>query len=187
MGWRERDWAKLTDAERRAIYGGGSSTSPGSFEHRFGSSSAGSRRLRGISLRAGAASAVLASAALFAAGQLPKDHPLLPALHVKLPTIRAHASSEPVRHRSRRFVRLQGPRIVPSGSVITSRGTLDPPISGAVLVQGRWRPHEWKTLGGAYVKNGSWTVRYRLVRRGTVHIRMSLPDGSFAIATIRVV
>jgi hypothetical protein len=82
---------------------------------------------------------------------------------------------------------VRGPRIVRVGALMTSSGVLDPSVSGPLLVQARWKPHAWKTLGGTYVKEGAYRVTYRLKRRGIAHVRISLPDGAFAITTIRVV
>ncbi len=182
MGWQDRDWAKFTDAERRRIYGG--SPSGGNF-------SAGNRgtsltRTRGR-LRASNAAVlvVLVSVAVLAAGHLPKTHPLVPALHFTLPARASGAESG--KDHSPRFDKLGGPGVVRAGSVITTRGSLASSVSGPVVVQGRWKLHGWKTLGGTYMRSGAYQVTYPLRHRGVVRIRISLPDGTFAITKIRVI
>jgi hypothetical protein len=175
LGWRERDWAKLTDSERRALWGLSRPAAGLRKGRRHGD--------RALRLRAGAGIAIAVSATLVAAGHLPQGHPLLPALHVPLPT-----SAQAVVPQERpRFVRMRGPRTVRVGALMTNSGVVDPSVSGPLLVQARWKPHAWKTLGGTYVKDGEYRVSYRLKHRGIVHVRISLPDGTFAIATIRVV
>jgi hypothetical protein len=112
MGW-DRDWVELRDDERRAPRG--------SSERAGGGASANAGRR--FSLRARAGFAVLVSAGLFVAGQLPRGHPLMPALHVNLPAITAPAAAPARADTSQRVVHMRGPHSVPAGAVMTSRGT----------------------------------------------------------------
>ena len=190
MGWRERDWAKLRDDERRALWDVASDRErdPAPVRQRSLPGTGGGLGRR-IGLRPGAAWAVLLSAALLVVlGQFPKVHPWVPALHFKLPALRTSgASPAAARDHSPRYVRIRGPRTVPAGAFLTTHGTISPSVRGPLLVQGRWqRPGHWKTLAGGYARKGSYTVRFRLLRRGVVHVRIALPDGTFALSKILV-
>lgn len=86
MGWRERDYARWTDEERRRFLGSTTLARAGSPSTRRASS--------GL-VAPGVSFAVLASAALLAAGHLPRNHPLIPALNFKLPPLAHHPRTTP--------------------------------------------------------------------------------------------
>jgi hypothetical protein len=73
------------------------------------------------------------------------------------------------------------------GTYVTSRGRLGGDVSGVVIVEGRWGAGRWYRLAIAPARNGSYRVRYLLDRPGFVHLRIALPDGSYLVATTRVV
>jgi hypothetical protein len=136
MGWRDRDYAKWTDAERRRFYG-------------FGSISP----RRGV-LRPGAGLAVIASLAI-ALGQLPLHHPLVPALHIggtasPVAPVRTITglSTAPVGS----SLSLHGP--APSG-VVTIEGSYDSGRTWIVL-------SSTQSIDGTYSTNLSLTKRGRL-------------------------
>lgn len=73
------------------------------------------------------------------------------------------------------------------GTYVTSRGRLGSDVSGVVIVEARWGAGRWYRLATAPARNGSYRVRYLLDRPGLVHLRIALPDGSYVVATTRVV
>jgi hypothetical protein len=84
------------------------------------------------------------------------------------------------------FRKMSGPKRVPVGSYVTVRGTLGSGISGPVVVEARWRNEGWRWLATSTARGGRYMVRYRLLRRGSVRVRIALPDGDYAVATISV-
>jgi hypothetical protein len=93
MGWRDRDYAKWTDAERRRFYGSSASSD---YAPRSGYSVPGQGRPFGSRVRMapGAFLAVIVSFMVaLALGQLPRSHPLIPALHFTLPAISSPAQT----------------------------------------------------------------------------------------------
>src|SRR5256885_6706979 len=73
MGWRERDYARFTRAERERFYG---------------ADAVPRRRASGRATCAGGAGlAVAVSSLLFLLGQVPNGHPVVPALHSRLPGV----------------------------------------------------------------------------------------------------
>src|SRR5690348_12417003 len=98
MGWRDRDYAKWTNEERRRFYGSGDSG------YRATRSSyatgPGQGRLFGprIGVAPGAFLAVIVSLLVtLALGQLPRSHPLIPALHFTLPGVSGAAPPGAIR------------------------------------------------------------------------------------------
>jgi hypothetical protein len=166
MGWRDRDYAKWTDGERRRFYG-----SVGARTHTTGS--------RG-GVAPGALLAVVVSfLAALALGQLPRSHPLIPALHFNLPVF----SRTPV---SASTGAISLPRRSPLGSFLTLHGQLPPGESGTVTVEGAYIRPPWKLLASVPASNGSYTARIPLDHRGLLHLRVTYPDGHRSVGETRV-
>src|SRR5438874_12197687 len=107
MGWRERDYARFTEDERRRLLGASTAGTP----------STGRR----VGPAQGAGLAVLVSGVVFALGQLPTSHPIVPALHVDIhaPGNAAHAKVlQPTASKQRPLLL---PRTVALRSVLTIR------------------------------------------------------------------
>src|SRR5215210_3361850 len=113
-----------------------------------GVGASGSRRANTASRGVGLA--ILASASLFLLGQLPRGHPIIPALHFRIPHVgdkAAIASPAPAR--------LHGPRVVRLGSRLTISGALSPDIQGIVKLRGDWGTGRWQTLARSASVDGS--------------------------------
>ena len=167
MGWRERDWAKLTDEERRPLYGTSGSAAPLA-GGRFGA-------------RGGATLAVAISAALFLVGQLPSGDPLVPALHVGLPSIGSDKAT------AQRVHKLNLPAVSSRGSRIVITGQIADRKAGRGEILGHWNAQPWKRLGSFDVgRDGTYTTTIKLSRTGMLNIRMTFPSGEVATGATRV-
>jgi hypothetical protein len=167
MGWRDRDWAKFTDAEREALWGTGGHT----------------RGRRGYAIRRthSAWVAALASLALFVAGQLPRANPLLPGLRISLPV------GSPQAHKPHVF-RLEGPRIVQHGSVFTVSGRAGGAASGVVRIDIHWNAWPWENVyTGPLGSGGTYRAEIPLQKLGRLNIRVLLPNGDQIRGSVRVV
>jgi hypothetical protein len=69
---------------------------------------------------------------------------------------------------------------------MTATGRLHPGESGLIVVEAQREAGQWYELASTDAGNGEFRVRYRLSRPGTVHIRLALPDGAYAVKTIDV-
>jgi hypothetical protein len=185
VGWRERDWARWTDAERRRFFGSARSTG-----HAPACSSAKAGGERRTLRQAIGALVLLAAAAAYYSGALthsvghtinprpaPTPYPRLP--HAS-PTNTAAAPPSP------RYTTMSGPSSVPRGTYLTVTGTLSPGESGPVVVEGQWESGAWYELASTNASNGGFRLRYALARPGVVHVRLALPDGDYAVKTIDV-
>jgi hypothetical protein len=164
MSWQHRDYAKWTDEERRRF---------------LGSRPAAVRRpaaaRRGLVRRPSARLAIVVAAALFALGQLPKGHPILPSLHFDLPG--THSAQV-------------GPLRLPStaslGSTLSLHGTA-PPGNGPVTIQGSYDDGQtWETLANVGSANGTYVAQVALTQSGLLQLRVVFADGSQAAGSIRV-
>jgi hypothetical protein len=187
VGWRERDWAKWTDAERRRFYG---TTRPTSHPPtRSSLKSSGRRHTRRETL---AALILIAAAVAYDSGALnhspqrtfnPVSGPV-PTPYLRLPqtspTPTTPASPSP------RYTTMSGPSSVPRGTYMTVTGTLPQGVSGPVIVEGKWESGPWYELASTTASDGGYRVRYTLSRPGVVHVRIALPNGDYAIKTIHV-
>jgi hypothetical protein len=115
IGWRDRDYARWTDEERRRFFGSPGSVAP-----------SGRTSRRGRMCAHGAGWAVGASAVVFALGFVPRGHPLLPALHFRIPVSRPSTTAAEPRPR------FTGPRLVRRGSFLTFHGRVPAPSSSEV-------------------------------------------------------
>ena len=75
---------------------------------------------------------------------------------------------------------------LPVGTIVTSSGTLGSGDSGPLLVQARWGSGPWYRLATTTVIDGAYRVRWSLTQRGSVHIRILLPNGDSIVGSTRV-
>lgn len=187
MGWRERDWAKWTDAERQRFYG---TTRPTSRPPTQSSpKSGGKRRARRETL---AALILIAAAVAYYSGALnhfpqrtisPVSGPA-PTPYLRLPQTPPTTTTPALP--SPRYTTMSGPSSVPQGTYITVTGTLPPGESGPIIVEGQWESGPWYELASTNASKGGFGVRYTLSRPGIVHVRLALPNGDYAVKTIHV-
>jgi hypothetical protein len=187
VGWRERDYARWTDAERRWFLGSSSRASlpPTGRDERW--APAAKLEPRRSILRPGFGLVIVASLSLLALGQLPRGHPLLPAFHVTLPTLHRHARTPEASFRvaKRRITKLHGPRSARVGRALDLRGSL-PGATGVVRIS-RTYGGPWRTLRiAALDQAGHYRARIELARRGLLHLQVVYPDGSRAVGSLRV-
>jgi hypothetical protein len=164
MGWRERDYAKFTDEERRRLYGSGS------VSHR------GSERVS-----KGAALAVACSVALFFLGQLPHSHPVVPALHFRLPYVDKDTSA-----RTQPPARIDQTSPIRVGSTFTIRGTVPNDVAGVVKLRAKWRTGHWQTLAISHPSRGNYILRAKLIKKGDVQLRVRTANRTLAVGTLQV-
>jgi len=179
MGWQQRDYARWTDEERRRFLGSG-----GSAPARAGSATGETRRF----FRAGVGVAVAASAALFALGHFPRNHPLVPALNFAIPKI-GPGSSSPARATADRdsVGRIRLPTRARVGGFLTIHGQLPTDEAGTVSVEGAFSRPPWRLLAAVASTSGSYRARIQLTRLGLLHLRVTYPDGHRAVGSMRVV
>lgn len=170
MGWREREYARFTREERERFYG---------------ADAAPRRRLSGRATSAsGAGLAVAVSGLLFLLGQVPNGHPIVPALHFRLPGV-AHASSP--RAPRRRVLPLRLPAGGAVSSSLTIHGRMPSYAGRLVLVEGSWNLHRWVAMATARIgRRGAFRARFRLTRPGTLRVRLTYPDGTTSVGAMRV-
>jgi hypothetical protein len=184
MGWRDRDYARWTDEERRRFLGSsGSSFSPPRPASRVPASTP---RFFGprIAVAQGASLAVIVSAVLFLLGHVPHNHPLVPALQFNIPRPPglARASSS-----STALGKISLARSAQLGSFLTFNGQLPSGESGTVSVEGAYRRPPWHLLAAVPSQAGSYAARIHLTRAGFLHLRITDPDGHRSVGSIRVV
>jgi len=185
VGWRERDWARWTDAERQRFFGTTRST-----RHAPTWSSANAGGKRRTHRQTLAALVLIAVAVAYYSGALTDlaQHTITsrpaPTPYLRLP--RTPPTSTTAAPRSPRYTTISGPSSVPRGTYMTVTGTLRPGESGAVIVEGKWDSGPWYELASTNASNGGFRVRYTLPRPGIVHVRLALPDGDYAVKTINV-
>jgi hypothetical protein len=128
----------------------------------------------------GAGWAVGASAVVLALGYLPRGHPLLPALHFRIPGTR-HSAAAPKPH-----LRLTGPRTVSRGSFLTFRGRVPAGHEGAVVIRGSLDGGVWRTLAIADGNDGTYRARIELRRPGDLRLRVLFRGGVEEVGSVRV-
>src|SRR5438477_7906281 len=170
MGWREREYARFTREERERFYG---------------ADAVPRRRASGRATCAGGAGfAVAVSSLLFLLGQVPHGHPVVPALHFRLPGVARAPSPHAPR---RRVLPLRLPAVGAVSSSLTIHGRVPGYAGRLVLVEGRWNRHRWDTLGTARIgRRGAFRARFRLARPGTLRVRLTYPDGTTSVGALRV-
>src|SRR5579862_593558 len=167
MGWRERDWAKFTDAEREALYGSRSAgwNAPAGYAP---PARPGSRR---SFLAPGAGIAIAVTAAVVLLGQFPRNNPILPALRFGSPG--AVILAQP-----RTFPLNLSPTAV-YGSILTVNGADPAAASGTVLALGQWNNGPWTTLAStSLASDHSWSISISIDQHGSLNIRINLPSGN---------
>jgi hypothetical protein len=167
MGWRDRDWARFNDAERKAYYETGAARGPASG--------------RSI-IKPGAGVAIAVSAVLFGLGQLPRSDPLVPSLNFEVPSFGTGSSATLAE--SRTFP-LDLPETATTGSTLTITGA--DAGSGQVTIRGHWNAQPWKTIATTTSgQDGAWTGSFRLEGRGMLNVRVLLPSGDILTGHVRV-
>jgi hypothetical protein len=154
MGWRDRDWARLDDSERKRLYApSGSVARP----YRRG------RGLRLTSAWVGLAAAI--SASVYVAGHYPRGHPLIPALgrlHLPAPTaVHAKIATSAADY----------------GSIETLTGRTPGAQSGPVEADGSWNRQPWQLLATSRASGGTYRVRFTIGDHGTLKLRVRYPGG----------
>jgi hypothetical protein len=142
VSWRDRDYARWTPDERRRYLGShtdASNPTATSSSSRFGAPQ-------------GAALAASVSLVLFGLGQLPRGHPIIPALHFNLPSSSTHSpaselSLSPFGSPAR--VTLRGPSVISVGSFLTFHGQVPTGDEGQVRILGSLAGRAWQTLAVA--------------------------------------
>jgi len=176
MGWRDRDYAKWTDEERRRFYGSG--TGPSTFGGYDGSR----RATGGRVFRRGVGPAILVSGVVLALGHVPSSHPLIPALHFRLPGLGSAAAPAAVRPTGT----ISMGSTAEVGSTLTFHGTA-PPGDGRVTIEGSYDGgHTWQTLSSVVSTNGSYAAEIALTQRGLLQIRILFADGSQSVGSLVV-
>lgn len=179
MGWRDRDYAKWTDEERRRFYGSGSTSAGSSPFNGYGSPRPGTRT--GL-FRPGMGAAILVSGAVFALGHFPRSHPLVPLLHFRMPGLTSATAPGVIRPTGT----IDTPSTASVGSTLTFRGTA-PPGNGLVTVQGSYDGGQtWQTLSRVNSVGGSYSAEITLKQRGTLQIQILFSDGSKAVGSVNV-
>jgi hypothetical protein len=183
VGWRERDWAKFTDKERKALWGGGGHGEAFSTAGR--GSGAPPREWRGRTWGPApwASLAALVLLVVFLLGQLPRDNPLVPKLHIEIPGISdaIGALDEP------QVFRLEGPKVFQQGGVYTIAGRTEPSGTGMVRVDTHWNAQPWRTVYAAPLSaGGTYQADIPLDKMGRLNIRVTLPSGDQVRGSLRV-
>jgi hypothetical protein len=170
MGWRERDYARFNEDERRHFFGTSAADAPRAYAP------------SGVRFTRGAGAAVLVSATLFALGQLPRQHPLVPALHFKI-SIPGHATRADAGGPT-----LPKPRPIVLPTHVPARGNLivSASIRGytgrLVTLEARWNRAQWRTVGVRRLgANGKVHIPVRLTHRGVLRLRVTYPKGQSAV------
>src|SRR5437763_7177493 len=142
MGWRERDYAKWTDEERRPFLDSGGGSSRGGRDPFLGGHggkyTARPERSARVRLNNGIGLAILVSGALFLLGEFPRHHPILPTLHLTI-SLSHHAAPHPASPGSSytltrpHIADLNGPRSAPLDRLTLQGSTA---VSGTVTVEG---------------------------------------------------
>jgi hypothetical protein len=168
MGWRDRDYAKWTNEERRRFYGSGPT-----FTGRDPA-----RRSTRIGLRPGAWLAIVV-AVVIALGQLPRHHPLIPALHFGSRASSTPPSTAPVG-------RITGLSTATLGSTLSLHGSAPLP-DASVQIEGSYDSgRTWKILSAVRSSGGAYAARIALKRRGSLALKIVFANGSSAVGSIFV-
>ena len=171
MGWREREYARFTREERERFYG---------------ADAVPRRSSARATCTSGAAAAVAVSGLLFLLGHVPSGHPVVPALHFRVPGVARASSSSPHAPRHRGL-----PLRLPAFGAVSSSLTINGRAPGyggrLVLVEGRWNRAGWTTLATARIgRGGAYRARFRLTRPGTLRVRLTYPDGTTSVGAMHV-
>ena len=190
MGWRERDWAKWTDAERERFLGssrpsarGAERPPPARWSPK--STSGPKRHIRRQTIGGLILAAALVTNYTGVLNNLSLQH-TVNAVTTLTPYLRLPRTPATTTTRSPHYTTMGGPSSVRRGTYMTVTGTLPPGESGPIIVEGQWESGPWYELASTNVSNGGFRVRYALPRPGIVHVRLALPNGNYAVKTIDV-
>lgn len=192
MGWRERDWAKWTDAERERFLGSSRSSARGPERPppaRWSPKGTGGpeRHIRRQTIGGLILAAALVTNYTGVLNNLSPQHTAntvtTPTPYLRLPQTRPTTVTPP----SPRYTTMGGPSSVRRGTYMTVTGTLPQGESGPIIVEGQWESGPWYELASTNASNGGFRVRYALPRPGVVHVRLALPNGNYAVKTIDVI
>lgn len=111
-----------------------------------------------------------------ALGQLPRSHPLISALHFRLPALSSPAKTGHIALRS-------GAQL---GSLLTLHGRLPGGEAGTVTIDGAYGGGRWHVLAAVPARDGSYSARIQLGRKGLLHLRVTYPDGHEAVGETAV-
>ena len=163
MGWRERDYARLTRRERDELLG--------SRPARTSYGRVGLRRAIGW--------AVAITATLGVAGHVPRGHPLVPALRfgVRGP---ARADSQ--------VLALSVPAADRRGRWIGVHSQTPKRYHGRLVVlEASWNGGSWRVVDTSRIgRGGAVSVGVKLRRHGLLRLRLTFPDGTVALGQTRV-
>jgi hypothetical protein len=143
--------------------------------------------------RAAAAVLVAAAAACFALGQVPSNHPLIPALAFSSADVRSLSNAAPARalpHSKTTFA-LGGPTTASYGRAYTLTGrtgdTMTMHAPAAIVMRGRWGRGAWRVLSKTSSDAaGRYRISIVLNRRGRLDLRLATPDGYTGAKTLTV-
>lgn len=175
MGWRDRDWARLDESERRVLYG--------------------RRSLRLRTTRGRRALWVCASAVValvvgtYATGLA---QPVVGAAAARIRTATKRVNEREFGLRHGHHVRaIGGGSTATVGARYTIRGrtggvnTLR--YTGAVVLEGKWDDGSWLTFDRTETDSeGRYYVATTLSHRGTLRLRLVTPDGYIGVKTLVV-
>ena len=172
MGWRERDWAKLDQTERRALFG---SADRGRGAARDG---------RRFGVVPGAWLAILVSGTVFLLGQIPRNDPILPPLRIDLP-------SWPLFERSQQpdivVGKLELPTVAKRGAELTVTGRAPVAASGRGEIVVHWNSRPWQRVGYFQIRgDGRFRAPITLTRIGMLNVRLIFPNGDRLVGAVRV-
>jgi hypothetical protein len=135
--------------------------------------------------------ALTLAASALALGRFPSGHPVVPALSFSGPKHQPAASVVATSVRVGRTTRLGGVTTAKVGSTykLTGRtGTVNRTrATGTVVLRGRWNAGPWHPLATTSTDpQGRFALAIHVGRRGSLHLRLSTPDGSVATGTLSV-
>jgi hypothetical protein len=176
VGWRERDYARFNEAERRVFYGGDRHKSQPRSRSFF---------------KPGVGLAMLVSVAIFLVGHYPTSHPLIPALSFKLPSLTSVRGGSPVSGSASELPSqsfpLQGPRTARYRSTLILAGSVTSVTAGLVSIEGHWNARPWQSIASTQLATDhSWRASLLMNHQGMLNLRVILPDGNRLIGSIRV-
>jgi hypothetical protein len=180
IGWRDREYGKWTDEERRRFVG--SADAGARSDQAFGTYGGPRRGTRSGLIRPGAGVAILVSGALLALGHFPTGHPILAALHFRLPGLKTSSSPGVVQESGT----INTPSTAQVGTTLTFHGPA-PPGNGPVTVEGSYDGGQsWQTMSTVTSANGTYSSQITLSQQGLLDIRIVFSDGSHAVGSINV-
>ncbi len=136
--------------------------------------------------------ALTLAASAVALGQFPSGHPVVPALSFSGPERQAApATATATSTRVVRTTQLGGATTAKVGSTyrLTGRtGTVNQTrATGTVVLRGRWNGGPWNALATTSTDpQGRFALAIHVGHRGSLHLRLSTPDGYIATGTLSV-